>query len=89
VNTEPKAARALTRTCDGCAPQGVHEDDHYGDINLVSGIPFPRLAAQPKWVRFRLLNAAVTRPWLLSLKDQNGMEVSSKICQVRAGAVLV
>jgi FtsP/CotA-like multicopper oxidase with cupredoxin domain len=65
--------------------QGVHEDDHYGDINLVSGIPFPRLAAQPKWVRIRLLNAAVSRPWLLSVKDQIGAEISSRICQVSTG----
>ncbi len=65
-------------------PEGVHKDNHYGDINLVSGIPFPRLAAQPKRVRFRVLSAAVTRPWLLSLVTEANVEVSSKICKASA-----
>jgi hypothetical protein len=38
----------------------VHKDDLYGDINLVSGIPFPTMNMEPKWLRFRLLNAAVS-----------------------------
>jgi FtsP/CotA-like multicopper oxidase with cupredoxin domain len=63
-------------------PEGVHRDNHYGDINLVSGIPFPRLDAQAKRVRFRLLSAGVTRPWLLSLVTEGNVEVSSKICKV-------
>jgi FtsP/CotA-like multicopper oxidase with cupredoxin domain len=63
-------------------PEGVHRNSHFGDINLVSGIPFPRLEAEPKWVRFRLLNAAVARPYLLSLVNAQGQEVSSKHCYV-------
>jgi FtsP/CotA-like multicopper oxidase with cupredoxin domain len=62
--------------------QGVHRNDHYGDINLISGKPFPVLAAQPKWMRFRVLNGASSRPWLLTIVNNNGQEISSKICYV-------
>jgi hypothetical protein len=63
--------------------QPVFQNSHFGDINFVSGKPFPLLSAQPKWVRFRVLSAAVSRPWLLQFVDNDGAEVGSKICHVR------
>jgi FtsP/CotA-like multicopper oxidase with cupredoxin domain len=48
----------------------LHKDDLYGDINMVNGIPFPHMPLEPKWYRFRLLNAAASRPYLVKLKEQ-------------------
>ena len=62
----------------------AHKDDLYGDINLVSGIPFPNMPLEPKWYRFRLLNAAVSRPYLLKIKDAQNKDVSANICKVIA-----
>ena len=62
----------------------VHKDDLYGDINLVSGIPFPTMNMEPKWLRFRFLNAAVSRPYLLKIKDQNLNDISQRICRIIA-----
>jgi hypothetical protein len=56
----------------------AHKNNLYGDINLVSGIPFPKMPLEPKWYRFRLLNAAVSRPYLLKIKDDNSLV---KACQ--------
>jgi len=61
-----------------------HEISLYGDINLVNGIPFPQMNFEPKWIRFRLLNAAVSRPWLIKLKDEKLNDVSQRICRVIA-----
>ena len=61
-----------------------HKDDLYGDINLVSGIPFPNMKLDAKWYRFRLLNAAVSRPYLLKIVDDNLKEISSSICKIIA-----
>ncbi len=63
---------------------GVHEDDLYGDINLVSGIPFPIMNMEPKWLRFRLLNAAVSRPYLFKIKDHRLNDISQRICRIIA-----
>jgi FtsP/CotA-like multicopper oxidase with cupredoxin domain len=65
-------------------PFGVHEDDLYGDINMVSGIPFPVMNIEPKWNRFRILNAAVARPWLIKIKDSNLKDISQHICKIIA-----
>jgi FtsP/CotA-like multicopper oxidase with cupredoxin domain len=62
----------------------AHKDDLYGDINLVSGIPFPFMNLQPKWYRFRLLNAAVSRPYLFKIKDHRLNDISQRICRVIA-----
>jgi FtsP/CotA-like multicopper oxidase with cupredoxin domain len=62
----------------------VHKDNFYGDINLISGIPFPNINLDPKTYRFRLLNAAVSRPFLLQIRDSNNIEISSKICTIIA-----
>lgn len=63
---------------------GAHENDLYGDINLVSGIPFPVMNFEPKWMRFRLLNAAVSRPYLFKIKDAKLNDISQRICRVFA-----
>lgn len=63
---------------------GEHEDDLYGDINLVSGIPFPVMNLEPKWLRFRLLNAAVARPYLFKIKDNKLNDISQRICRIIA-----
>ena len=65
-------------------PFGVHENSLYGDVNLVSGIPFPKMILEPKWYRFRILNAAVSRPFLLKLKDVTLKDVGPSICKVIA-----
>jgi FtsP/CotA-like multicopper oxidase with cupredoxin domain len=63
---------------------GTHENNLYGDINLVSGIPFPQMNLEPKWLRFRLLNAAVSRPYLLKIKDSKLNDISQTVCRVIA-----
>ena len=61
-----------------------HKNNLYGDINLVSGIPFPNIKLDAKTYRFRLLNAAVSRPYLIQIKTSKNIEISSKICKVVA-----
>lgn len=63
---------------------GSHEDNFYGDINTINGIPFPQMNLEPKWIRFRLLNAAVSRPFLFKIKDHRLSDVSQRICRVIA-----
>lgn len=62
----------------------VHQDDLYGDINTINGVPFPQMNLEPKWLRFRLLNAAVSRPYLFKIKDHNLNDISQRICRVIA-----
>ncbi len=61
-----------------------HKDDLYGDINTINGVPFPQMNLEPKWYRFRLLNAAVSRPFLFKIKDHNLNDISQRICRVIA-----
>eukprot|EP00877_Chromochloris_zofingiensis_P011113 jgi/Chrzof1/6255/Cz17g17180.t1 len=63
---------------------GPHQDNLYGDINLVSGIPWPRMPLEPKWYRFRMLNAAATRPFLIMIKNQAGANIHQDICHIVA-----
>lgn len=67
---------------------GTHKNNLYGDINLVSGIPFPNMPLDAKWYRFRFLNAAVSRPFLVKLKlevsNNNYEDIAHNICQVIA-----
>ena len=63
---------------------GAHKNDLYGDINLVSGIPWPKMPLEPKWYRFRLLNAAVSRPYLVKIKDDKLKDIGQNICKVIA-----
>lgn len=61
-----------------------HKDDLYGDINTINGIPFPKMNMEPKWYRLRILNAAVSRPYLFKIKDHNLNDISQRICRVIA-----
>lgn len=61
-----------------------HKNSFYGDINLVSGIPFPNINLDSKTYRFRLLNAAVSRPYLIQIKTSDDKEISSQICKIIA-----
>jgi hypothetical protein len=65
-------------------PEGVHERSLYGDINLVSGVPWPRMLLEPKWYRMKFLNAATSRPWLIKYKDDFGKDVGHEVCVVYA-----
>jgi len=62
----------------------VHKNDLYGDINLVNGIPFPEMNIEPRWNRFRILNAAVSRPYLLKIKDHRLNDISQRLCRIIA-----
>jgi FtsP/CotA-like multicopper oxidase with cupredoxin domain len=65
--------------------EDAHKNDYYGDINMVNGHPFPTLSnIKRKWYRFRSLNAAVSRPFLLKILTPAGIDISSSLCQVVA-----
>ena len=65
-------------------PLEAHEINLYGDINLISGIPFPVMALEPKWYRFRILNAAVSRPYLVKIKNTALQDISQTQCRIIA-----
>jgi FtsP/CotA-like multicopper oxidase with cupredoxin domain len=65
-------------------PFDAHKDDLYGDINMINGIPFPQMNFAPQWHRFRILNAAVARPFLIKIKDHRLNDISQRICRVIA-----
>ncbi|KAL3786910.1 hypothetical protein ACHAW5_011289 [Stephanodiscus triporus] len=66
--------------------EGAHKDDLYGDINTVNGIAFPRMPLDPKWYRFRILNAAVSRVFRWQIRDENGTaSIAHTMCKVIAG----
>ncbi len=64
---------------------GDHENNLYGDINLVNGRPWPVFTIEPRWQRFAWLNSAVSRPWKMLLVDETGTAISDSICRVIAG----
>ena len=79
------ADKVLDNKCQLFAdPLGVHLNSLYGDVNLVNGIPFPVMSLEPKWNRFRVLNSAVSRPWIIKIKDSNLNDISQKICKIIA-----
>ena len=55
----------------------AHFSFFYGDINTISGIPFPKMPLKPKLYRFRLLNGAVSRPFLVQVMLENKATNSS------------
>ena len=64
----------------------AHSNNLYGDVNLVSGVPWPVLEVVPGWHRFRLLNSGPVRPYHLLLIDEaTGQQVSGDICWVVGG----
>ena len=62
--------------------KGVHKKDLYGDINLVNGVPFPRMPLMPKTYRFRFVNTAVSRPYKIQIRDERGNNIAHKMCQM-------
>jgi FtsP/CotA-like multicopper oxidase with cupredoxin domain len=74
--------KLLNDQCQLTSDPDAHEDDLYGDINMVNGVPFPNMAIDPKTYRFRMLNAAVSRPFLVKIRDSNLRNIGHKICKV-------
>eukprot|EP01125_Pyxidicula_operculata_P020034 TRINITY_DN7310_c0_g1_i1.p1 TRINITY_DN7310_c0_g1~~TRINITY_DN7310_c0_g1_i1.p1 ORF type:complete len:930 (+),score=243.11 TRINITY_DN7310_c0_g1_i1:290-2791(+) len=50
-------------------PGLAHQNNLYGDHNLVNGIPWPVMNVEARHYKFRVLNAAITRPWKLYLSN--------------------
>jgi FtsP/CotA-like multicopper oxidase with cupredoxin domain len=47
-------------------------------------VPFPETPLQPKTYRFRFVNSAVSRPWLLKIKDDKGKDIQQDACHIIA-----
>src|SRR3954469_22624855 len=47
----------------------------WGDVNLVNGVPWPKMAVEPRKYRFRVLNAAISRGYRLQLADGQPVKV--------------
>jgi FtsP/CotA-like multicopper oxidase with cupredoxin domain len=43
------------------------------DINMVNGVPWPVMSIQAKWHRFRVLNSAASRPYILQVCADSGV----------------
>jgi len=65
-------------------PKTIHERSFYGDIITVNGIPWPVMNVEPKWIRFRVLVASISRPFNYRIKTEAGVDVSKDICYVIA-----
>jgi FtsP/CotA-like multicopper oxidase with cupredoxin domain len=77
--------KLLDNTCQlRMEPKGVHERSFYGDINVVNGVPFPVMRLEPKYYRFRVLDSSVSRPYLLKIKTEGGVDVSKDVCHIIA-----
>ncbi|UJR17736.1 hypothetical protein I4U23_004634 [Adineta vaga] len=77
--------KALDSECQlAIDKEDVDKINFYGDINMVSGIPFPLMNLEAKWYRFRMLNAAVSRPYLLKIKNAALQDIGQQICKVIA-----
>jgi FtsP/CotA-like multicopper oxidase with cupredoxin domain len=50
-----------------------------GPFNLVNGVIWPHLDVDPRWYRFRLLNAANSRFYTLNLVDENNVPVNDAV----------
>lgn len=59
-----------------------------GRYTLVNGVIWPYHAVRPRWYRFRVLNAANSRPYRLHLVDGNGQRVSGAVWQIGSDAGL-
>ncbi len=65
-------------------PKTIHERSFYGDINTVNGVPYPVMHIEPKWIRFRILVASISRPYNYKIKTEDGVDVSKDICYIVA-----
>jgi FtsP/CotA-like multicopper oxidase with cupredoxin domain len=64
---------------------GAHENSLWADMMLVSGQAWPVMKYQPKWYRFRLLNAGPSRPYLLQIRNATGTaNIAHNFCWVIA-----
>ncbi|MEV0621446.1 multicopper oxidase domain-containing protein [Nonomuraea sp. NPDC050404] len=60
-----------------------------GPYTLVNGTVWPYAEVKPAWYRFRVLNAASIRPYLLQLVDENGQPVTGRVFQIGSDAGLL
>ncbi|WP_425086249.1 O-aminophenol oxidase PhsA [Streptomyces hainanensis] len=60
-----------------------------GPYTLVNGVVWPHLAVEPRWYRFRLLNAANARIFNLALIDEEGRLVRGAVKQIGTDAGLL
>ena len=74
------ADKLIDRQCQLFIDPVANKDNMFGDLNFVSGKFFPRMPVDPKYYRFRMLNAAVSRPFLISIKNTALQEISQNIC---------
>ncbi|KAJ4395817.1 hypothetical protein N0V93_000031 [Gnomoniopsis smithogilvyi] len=63
--------------------------DAFGDVITVNGIPWPFFEVEPRKYRFRLLDASVTRSYLLHLADEADPTVDLPFTVVGADAGLL
>jgi FtsP/CotA-like multicopper oxidase with cupredoxin domain len=42
------------------------------------------MTIEPKWYRFRFLNAAVARPFMIKFKNDFGRDIGPEVCRVIA-----
>jgi spore coat protein A, manganese oxidase len=47
----------------------------WGDVILANGVPWPKMAVEPRKYRFRVLNASISRGYRLQLADGSPMTV--------------
>lgn len=66
------------------SPAG-EDDSLYGDVIQVNGQPWPYLAVEPRRYRFRLLDAAISRTFLLSLRNPAGNAIPFQVIASDAG----
>ncbi len=61
-----------------------------GPYSVVNGVIWPYLDVEPRWYRFRLLNAANMRPYSLRFEDEHGERVpAGTVHQIGADAGLL
>ncbi|GAA3544186.1 multicopper oxidase domain-containing protein [Amycolatopsis ultiminotia] len=72
-------------------PEGVRLVRPFtGPYSLVNGVIWPFLEAEPRWYRFRLLNASNMRPYSLRFEDEQGNRVpAGSVVQIGADAGLL
>ncbi|CCF32115.1 bilirubin oxidase [Colletotrichum higginsianum] len=61
------------------------ETSLYGDVIHVNGQPWPYLKVEPRKYRFRLLDAAISRTFLLYLEDLNQNKIKFDVISSDAG----
>jgi FtsP/CotA-like multicopper oxidase with cupredoxin domain len=54
-------------------------DSLFGDVIQVNGIPWPKLDVQTQMYRFRFLNAAISRSFLLYFEDESGKKLDFQV----------